>query len=61
MKKYLIVAKEVFAVSYIVEAKDQDEAIKKWKNDEAEEVDMEYLAQLAEYTKYAKPYIQEII
>ena len=59
--KFLIQNKEVFIVSYVIEAKNAKEALARWREGRDEEMEMEYLSDLSEYTKYSYPDIQEII
>lgn len=61
MKKYLITNKEVYLVTYTVEGKDAADAIKRWRNDQGEEIDMQYLNDLNDYIKYSIPEVQEFI
>jgi hypothetical protein len=61
MRRFLILNKEVFIVSYEVDAESPDEAVKKWVMDEGDEqVDMEYLSDLHDFTRHSIPEVIDI-
>lgn len=60
MKRFIIYNKEVFIVSTLIEAESEEEALEAWSNDEGEEIDIEYLCDLSDYTKFSSPFAQEI-
>lgn len=59
--KFLIQNKEVYIVSYVIEAKNAKEALARWREGKEEEIEIEYLSDLSDYTKYSYPNIQEIV
>lgn len=63
MKKFIIHTREVFRVTYLVEAENQEEAIQKWvETDDYETLDhLEYLCGLDDYGIYVEPVISEAL
>lgn len=60
MKHFLITNKEVFLISYLVDAENIDEAFTKWENGLSEKVGERYQCDLSEYNKFSMPDVYEI-